>query len=126
MKHIGFVVVAAACCFPTAAMACFLPEGSIELQVVTAADEPAAVSQSSRYQPFAISGEMLLIGGYEYFPYGLPRVIDPQLLEFAAHYGDVPLFREAGETEVLPEIFYFLYDGMTCEFQPYQIGEKVY
>jgi hypothetical protein len=38
----------------------------------------------------------------------------------------VPLFREAGETEVLPEILYLLYDGMTCEFQPYEIGEKVF
>jgi hypothetical protein len=126
MKLVSFAVVAAACWFPNAAMACFLPEGSIELQVATAADELAASSQSSRYQPFAISGEMLLIGGYEYFPYGLPRIIEPELLEFAAHYGQVPLFREAGVTEVLPEIFYFLYDGMTCEFQPYQIGEKVY
>jgi hypothetical protein len=80
MKFVGFAVAAAACCLPTAAMACFLPEGSIELQVATAADEQAAFVQSSRYQSFAIDGEMLVIGGYEYFPFGLPRAINPRLL----------------------------------------------
>jgi hypothetical protein len=117
------LAIAVAFSLPGAALACFVPAGTQELRMATEHD--AAASQGARWSSFYIDSIVLGIGGYEYSKYGLPRVLGPADLELAAFYEGVPFFRAGGETEILPEIFYFLVDPMTCEFQPYQIGEKL-
>lgn len=104
------------------AAACLVAPDSAELRPVTRVDQDRVLTQGARYQPFYINQETLVIGGLNYVPYGLPRTLEPSDVTLAARYQGVPFFRAAGETEILPEVFYFLYDPETCQFQPYQVA----
>jgi hypothetical protein len=104
--------------------ACIVDEGSGQLRMATEADQSLALPQSLIYRTFSIDWDMLVIGGYQYAPFGLARTIAPSELTLASWYESVPFFRAAGETAILPDVFYFLADAMTCQFQPYQIGAK--
>ena len=58
--------------------------------------------------------------GRRYRKYGLPRVLGiSEIVRVASTVGTVPLFVEAGVTE-LPEVLYVPV-RVGCEFQPYQI-----
>ena len=101
------------------AAACLVAPDSAELGPVTHVDHDRVFTQGARNQPFYINQETLVIGGLNYVPFGLPRTLEPSEVTIAARYQGVPFFRAAGETEILPEVFY---DPQTCQFQPYQMA----
>lgn len=69
-------------------------------------------------QPWYVNNGPVTLGGATFEKVGLPRVLGVNEVVFAGYAGEVPAFREAGQTGD-PTVIYVPVRP-ECEFQPYQ------